>query len=92
MAKAIKVQNSYGEVIALLDNATKAIKAIEKYSSCNIEAKLQTVTKELKESGKTFVVNVFGAVFHLEVLEASAGDIRREKQYLNAMATLAIFK
>jgi hypothetical protein len=92
MAKAIKVLNSNDDVIAIVDNTTKALKAVEKDSCCSLAdgTKLQSVNTDVK-NGFAFVRNCQGGIYQLEIIEGSASYIRREKQYLNCELTSALF-
>jgi glutathione peroxidase-family protein len=90
--KAIKVMNSNDEVIAIVDNATKALMVVEKDSQCSLAdyVKLQSVNKRLQEGGDV-ITNCQGGVYTLQVIEGNSAFIRREKQYYNAMQTVKLF-
>jgi hypothetical protein len=92
MVKAIKVTNSYDQVIAIVDNATQALKAVEEYGSATVETKLGHLNKGLKLAGYALVWNCLDVMFRAEVIEGSALEIRLEKQFLNMAKLQAHFK
>jgi hypothetical protein len=93
MAKAIKVLNSYNEVVAIVDNATQAIKAIEKASGCSVAEGItvRSVNRDLVEYNSANVYNVFGVLFTVKTFEATAADVKREKQFVNAQKAACLF-
>jgi hypothetical protein len=93
MTKAIKIRNSYNEVIAITDNVKQALVKIEKYSGCSLAdtTSHHSVNRVLNEQGSDVVFNCFGVVFYLELITADSKTIQTEKRYLNAMQTAALF-
>jgi hypothetical protein len=93
MAKAIKVLNSYNEVVAIVDNTTQAIKAIEKASGCSVAegTTVRSVNRDLVEYNSAYIYNLFTVLFTLEVLEATTADVKREKQFINAQKAARLF-
>lgn len=94
MAKLIRVMNSYYETIAMVDNVTKALNKIEKYSSCSLSenTKLQAVNKYLNTEKSCIVLNCFGVAFHLELLEGTTKELEWHKQGFNLDQTAKLFK
>lgn len=93
MAKAIKIFNQYYELVAIVDNATKALAKIEKLSQCSLAegVTVRKVNAWLKSHNTDIVSNCFGAVFHLEVFEGTGTEIKIEKIALNCQQTAALF-
>jgi hypothetical protein len=93
MAKAIKVLNSYNELIAIVDNVKQALSKVEKFSGCSLadSVKPHSVNRDIAEHKSAVVFNAFNVAFHLESFEASAADVKREKQFLNVYSVSALF-
>jgi hypothetical protein len=49
------------------------------------------VNREITEHKSAVVFNAFNVAFYLESFEASAADVKREKQFLNVSSVSALF-
>lgn len=94
MAKAIKVLNSYNELIAIVDNVKQALSKVEKFSGCSLadSVKPHSVNRDIVNNGSSVVFNAFDVAFYLESFEATTSDVKREKQFLNAAKMAELFK